>query len=239
MPVARMRFRARGERGAVGANLTIFLAFALYAVVQLTRTTLAAQQIDDRVDSIIVTTPAIAASLTNVPKLDETGRIAEEINVAAQNLTGSLDQVVTAAGNIDNTVVGINESAAAINGSVLSIGGRVDGIFSDVRGIDGSVEGIDGETRTIRQGVADINTRASRVIGQANTINGDLNNVLAQVGGVGADGIGGNTILGHANSICNGLRNLDVLGGGPLAPVTDLLGSLGVGALATGGAGCP
>ncbi|MEJ7845584.1 MAG: hypothetical protein WKF93_08060, partial [Acidimicrobiales bacterium] len=178
-----MRFRARGERGAVGANLTIFLAFALYAVVQLTRTTLAAQQIDDRVDSIIVTTPAIAASLTNVPKLDETGRIAAEIDTAAANLTGHLDQVVTAAGNIDNTVVGINESAAAINGSVLSIGGSVDGIFSDVRGIGGSVAGIEPETRSIRQGVADINDRASVVIGQADSINGNLNNVLAEVGG--------------------------------------------------------
>ncbi len=239
MPVARMRFRARGERGAVGANLTIFLAFALYAVVQLTRTTLAAQQIDDRVDSIIVTTPAIAASLTNVPKLDETGRIAEEINVAAQNLTGHLDQVVTAAGNIDNTVVGINESAAAINGSVLSIGGSVGGILGDVQDIGGTVDGIDGETRTIRQGVIDINNRASRIIGQANTINGDLNNVLAEVGGVGADGIGGSTILGHASSICNGLRDLNVLPG-----IGDLLALLGPtlnDALSNSqaGAGCP
>lgn len=217
----QMQRTLHGERGAVGANLTIFLAFALYAVVQLTRTTLAAQQIDDRVDSIIVTTPAIAASLTNVPKLDETDRIAQEINVAAQNLSANLGLVVTAAGNIDNTVVGINESAAAINGSVLSIGGTVGGILSDVQQIGGTVGGIDGETRTIRQGVADINTRATRVIGQARTINADLANVLAVVGGPaagGGTGPGGTpSIVGHANSICNNLRGL-TLGSGSGCP---------------------
>ena len=40
------RIRRKDEGGIVAINLVLFLGFALYAVVQLTRTTLAAQQID-------------------------------------------------------------------------------------------------------------------------------------------------------------------------------------------------
>lgn len=205
-PGSRLDGRQRSsERGAVGFNLTIFLAFALYAVVQLTRTVIAAQQIDDRVDSIIVTTPEIAQSLTNVPKLDDTLATAQQIEVAAAPLTGHLDAVLGSAGRIESTVININESAAAINGSVNRINGTVSGILGDVRQIGGSVSGINSETVTIRQGVAAINGRADVVIGQANRLGSDLANVLAEVGGPAGGGTGpasNFTIVGHANSIC-------------------------------------
>ncbi|MCA1684075.1 MAG: hypothetical protein LC708_02980, partial [Actinobacteria bacterium] len=40
--------RRAGEAGIVGVNLVLVIAFALYAVIMLSRTTLAAKQIDDR-----------------------------------------------------------------------------------------------------------------------------------------------------------------------------------------------
>ncbi len=44
--------RQSDQTGAVGVNLVLVLAFALFAVIQLTRTTVAAGQIDDRVKKI-------------------------------------------------------------------------------------------------------------------------------------------------------------------------------------------
>lgn len=203
-PVTSMRDRfSSDERGVVGINLVLFLGFALYAVVQLTRTAVAAQDIDETVDSIVVTTPDIAESLTNVPKLDETNVTAAKIMDAAAPLSGHLDEVIESAEQIDSTVDDINGSASAINGSVKSIGGSVSSILGDVRGIGASVAGIDQVTRSIRQGIIDINHRADVIIGLARAIESDLSNVLAEVGPPGA--VHGQpqdkTIAGHANSI--------------------------------------
>ncbi|MGH9157703.1 MAG: hypothetical protein ACRD1K_18135, partial [Acidimicrobiales bacterium] len=58
--------RPRSQAGVVGANLAITLAFALFAVIQLTRTTLAAEQIDDRVKTIVGETGPIDEDLVEV-----------------------------------------------------------------------------------------------------------------------------------------------------------------------------
>ena len=201
MPVIRRR--AGGDSGAVAINLIIVLGFALYAVIQLTRVTLAAKQIDDRVVSITETTPAIDATLDNVPKLNETDATAKAILEAATPLTGHLDSVIGSAGNIDNTVSEILSTAQTINGTVTSIGGLVDSIQSTVNNIESSTRGIDSVVPQIRQGVITINNQADIVIDLARNIRADLDNVLANVGGPGAGGFGQGelTIAGHANSI--------------------------------------
>ncbi|MEO7557268.1 MAG: hypothetical protein ABIV94_11765 [Acidimicrobiales bacterium] len=186
---------------AVGINLCLVLAFALYAVVQLTRTTIAAQQIDDRVDSIVISTPEIAKSLTNVPKLDETGVTSGQILTAAKNLTGYLDRTITAAKGIDATAPKINQTVLGINTTVKSINQSTTSILGDVKSIVGSTTGIDDTTQRIRAGVAAINQRVDVVIGQAHGIDSDLTNVLNQVGGPAAGGFGNRNIAGHANSI--------------------------------------
>ena len=186
----RLRGRAAGEAGVVGANLAITLAFALFAVIQLTRTTLAAEQIDDRVDTIIGETGSIDDELVNVPKLDETSRIAKEILSAAQPLSGRADEILTAARSIDGTVSQILGNATSINGTV--------------KGIRGNLGALQPVVRSINDGVAAINGRADRVIADVARIKLDLDNVLVQVGGggvAGHTGPGGKTISGHANSI--------------------------------------
>ena len=187
----RSRLRMAGEAGIVGANLAITLAFALYAVIQLSRTTLAAQQIDDRVEVIVGETTPINEDLVNVPKLDETVRIAADINDAARPLTGQADQIIAAAKSIDSTVSGIL-------GNATSIG-------SSVQGISGTVGALTPVVRSIHDGVATINGQADRAIALGRGIEDDLSNVLTQVGGAGVGGHrhagGGLTIHGHANSI--------------------------------------
>ena len=180
----------RGQAGVVGANLAITLAFALFAVIQLTRTTLAAEQIDDRVDTIVGDVGQIDEDLVNVPKLDETNRIAKQIRAAAAPLSAQAGEILTTAKSIDGTVSSILSNAGSINGTV--------------KGIRGNLGALQPVVRSINDGVADINGRADRVISDVRNIKTDLANVLTQVGGGGTGGhnnAGGKTISGHANSI--------------------------------------
>jgi hypothetical protein len=86
----------RDSRGVVGVNLVLVIAFALYAVIMLSRTTLAAKQIDDRV-RVIVTEVGPGS---NVSRLDETqklntiGKTAEDILAAARPLSGQAQTIL-------------------------------------------------------------------------------------------------------------------------------------------------
>ena len=186
----RTRLRMTGQAGVVGANLAITLAFALFAVICLTRTTIAAQQIDDRVDTITSDVGQIDEELVNVPKLDETNRIAQEIRSAAEPLTGQANEILVTARSIDSTV-------SSILGNAQSIGGTVNGIRGNLTALQPVV-------RSINDGVATINGQADRAIELVRGIKIDLENVLGEVGGggrAGHTGPAGKTISGHANSI--------------------------------------
>ena len=109
-----------GQAGIVGLNLALVIAFALFAVIQLSRVTLAAKQIDDRVETI--TTDVGPGS--NVSQLDETEKLndvaqkAEDILKAAQPLSGQAQTILDTVKNIDATASSILTNAEAINGSV-------------------------------------------------------------------------------------------------------------------------
>ena len=176
-----------GEAGVVGANLAIVIAFALFAVIQLTRTTIAAEQIDDKVKVIVGEVEPIDQELDAVPILDEVDRSAREILTAAQPLTGQLNDVVSSAKNIDGTVSSILSNATSINGTV--------------RGIGGTVSSLQPVVRSINDGVFRINRQADEVIVLVRGIEGDTTNILNQVGVASPVGHVGKTIHGHANSI--------------------------------------
>ena len=105
--------RARGEQGIVGFNLALTIAFALFAVIELSRVVLAATQIDDRVKVIIteVGPGSNVSRLDETQKLNETGRMAEEILVAAQNLSARAGTIIETAQSIDGTVSQILQNA--------------------------------------------------------------------------------------------------------------------------------
>jgi methyl-accepting chemotaxis protein len=190
MRLNRRTLRKAGEAGVVGANLAITLAFALFAVIQLTRTTLAAQQIDDRVEVITSDVGDIDDELVNVPKLDETVQIVKGIQAAAAPLSAQANDILVTARSIDGTVSGILGNATSINGTVKSIRGNL-----------GALQPV---VRSINDGVATINGQADRAIELVRGIKLDLDGVLNEVGGGGAAGhtLGGQkTISGHANSI--------------------------------------
>ena len=192
--------RLREEHGIVAANLAITIAFALFAVIELTRTLLAANSIDDRVKVITAEVTPINTDLDEVAKLDETARMAEEILAAAQPLTGQAGRIVDITASIDNTGSNILGAATSINGIVKSINGNVSGILGSVGPINQSARNINSDLSTalpevvaIDQGVADINGRADVIISQTIPIDEDLTNADNLV----------KSIAVSAESICN------------------------------------
>jgi hypothetical protein len=181
--------RAREEHGVVAANLVITIAFALFAVIMLTRTLLAANSIDDRVKVIVGEVGPIDRDLNMVAMLDDTARMAEEILAAAQPLTGQAGQIVDITASIDATGSNILDNATSINGIVGSINGNVSGILGSVGPINTNareinskltalepvVESIHGDGQ--QTGVSAINRRAMDIIDLTTRIDNDLTNV--------------------------------------------------------------
>src|SRR5262245_43771174 len=103
----------------------------------LSRTTLAAKQIDDRV-RVIVTEVGPGS---NVSRLDETqklntiGKTAEDILEAAKPLSGQAQAILDTAKSIDNTVSAILANANEINGTVKSINATAAALLPVVQNI--------------------------------------------------------------------------------------------------------
>lgn len=192
-----LRVKGRGrctQAGVVGLNLTLTIAFALYAVIQLSRVTLAAKQIDDRVKVIVseVGPGSNVSRLDETARLNETGRIAEDILTAAKPLSGQAQTIIDTTASIDTTVSDILRNATEINGTVRNINGTASQLLPVVR--------------TINDGVAAINGRADKAIPIVAGIRTDLNRVAGHVGSGGTDAHSGGSIHGHVNSInCSSL----------------------------------
>ena len=196
------RMRRTEESGVVGFNLAVCIAFALYAVIQLSRVVLAGSQIDDRVKVIIteVGPGSNVSRLDETQKLNETGRMAEEILVAAQNLSARAGTIIETAESIDSTVSQILQNATEINQTVVSINGTTRALLPVVQNIHG-----DDSMSAQTGGVAAINKRAQIGLGVVQGIQTDLNrnNVLGMLVSVDR----------HAVAICNG-QAIALLGGG-------------------------
>jgi len=209
-------FRRRGDRGIVGVNLVLVIAFALYAVIMLSRTTLAAKQIDDRV-RVIVTEVGPGS---NVSRLDETqklntiGKTAEDILAAARPLSGQAQAILDTARSIDNTVSAIQANANEINATVKSINSTAAALLPVVSQIHG-----DDSLDPIVGGVSAINQRADLARPVVGGISDDLGQVLGQVGLGGVGGHAGANIHNHVNSINCAINNAGLLGA-----LTPLLG---------------
>jgi hypothetical protein len=211
LTLSRLVNRSRNqEKGIVGFNLALTIAFALFAVIELSRVVLAATQIDDRVKVIIteVGPGSNVSRLDETQKLNETGRMAEDILAAAQPLSGQAQQIIDTAKSIDGTVSGILGNATDINGTVHSINTTVSALLPVVRNING-----DGTFSATAGGVAAINMRAQAALPVVGGIQSDLSraNILGTLVSVDR----------HAVAICNGIA-LGLVGGGNrcTAPVT-------------------
>jgi hypothetical protein len=206
--------RLDGERGVVGFNLAVVIAFALYAVIQLSRVVLAAGQIDDRVHVIIaeVGPGSNVARLDETQKLNETGRIAEDILAAARPLSGQAQQIIDTARSIDATVSRIDTNAGEINTTARSINATASALLPVVANIHG-----DDSASARTGGVGAINHRAPGVLSAVGGIQSDLSraNILGALASVDR----------HAVAICNSpALNLSSLGSTPCSPAVPATG---------------
>jgi hypothetical protein len=209
LTISRLVNRNReDESGIVGFNLAVVIAFALYAVIQLSRVVLAGSQIDDRVKVIIteVGPGSNVSRLDETQKLNETGRMAEEILVAAQNLSARAGTIIETAQSIDGTVSQILQNAGEINTTVKSID-------SITRQLQPVVQNIHGDDSMSPQtgGVAAINKRALTATPVVGGIQTDLSraNILGTLASVDR----------HAVAICNSTAlNLASLGATRCSP---------------------
>jgi hypothetical protein len=200
--MSQFRFRKEDESGIVGFNLAVVIAFALYAVIQLSRVVLAGSQIDDRVKVIIteVGPGSNVSRLDETQKLNETGRVAEEILVAAQNLSARAGTIVETAESIDGTASQILQNAGEINQTVRGIDATTKALQPVVRNING-----DNTMSAQTGGVAAINMRAQTALPIVGGIQSDLSraNILGTLVSVDR----------HAVAICNSTA-LNLVGGG-------------------------
>jgi hypothetical protein len=200
--LTRAQFRRRDEGGVVGFNLALTIAFALFAVIELSRVVLAATQIDDRVKVIIteVGPGSNVSRLDETQKLNETGRMAEDILTAAQPLSGQAQQIIDTAKSIDGTVSKILTNAGEINTTVRGIDATTKALLPVVQNING-----DNSFSAQKGGVAAIDMRAQNALPVVGGIQSDLSraNILGTLVSVDR----------HAVAICNGAA-ITLVGGG-------------------------
>jgi len=159
------------ELGQAGIALIIVIAWALTAVVMLTRTLVSAQAIDHRVGSITGSLGEVHGETALVAELQKTERTAAAILTAARPLTGMLANVDEAAKRIDVTTQSINPNAQAINATVVSINGHVSSILGTARSIEATLGTITGQATNIKNNV--------------NAIKGDSQEIQTQTSGQG------------------------------------------------------
>ena len=191
------------NRGIVAVNLALTIAFALFAVIELSRVVLAAKQIDDRVKIITaeVGPGSNVSRLDETQKLNEVGRRAEEILAAAKPLSGQAQVIIDTTASIDSTVSQILSNAGEINGSVKSINSTASALLPVVRTIHG-----DGSMSPTTGGVEAINKRADIALNPQNVpgIRGDLAAVNTIVNGQPG-------IVASARGICIGVNDTGLL----------------------------
>lgn len=163
--------RAR-ELGQAGLALIIVIAWALTAVVMLTRTLVSAEQIDRKVGSITGSLSEVEGETNLVEELVKTEKTAAAILDAAKPIPITLRTVDETAKSISTTVASIGPNATSILSTVGSINGHVASILATARSIDGTLGTITGQAVTIRQTVDAIKIDTRTIQVQTNGANG-------------------------------------------------------------------
>ncbi|HWC10171.1 MAG TPA: hypothetical protein VG455_03020 [Acidimicrobiales bacterium] len=172
----------------MAVNLALVIAFALFAVIQLSRVALAAKQIKQRVKTITteVGPGSNVSRLDEVAILDTVAARADQILAAAKPLSGQANDVLIAARSIDATGSRILENAQQINGTVRSINGTFQSLAPVVNNIRGRPGTIDNPAPADVGGVEAINIRVDNALRNIAGIRADLNGTLANVVSINA-----------------------------------------------------
>ena len=217
----------RGTRGLAPAILILIVVWALAAVLMLTGTLVAANQIDDSVAIIKPEVNDIGTDTEAIALAARTAVISGQIKRAAMPLTGQLSDTLAAAKDIDRiaktilrTATTINQTATTINGNVTPINTTVNGIGSSAAAINTSVLAIGGNARSINASARSINSLTDSINASARGIRGNASTILADVNQIEPEVAGINRRAEDVQDIARPI-------GSDLSTVLDLVGGTG------------
>lgn len=195
------------EDGLAGKILVGVIAWALGAVLMLTSTLVAAQQIDERVAVITTEVSPIDKDLDSVVLAETTNSVAREILEAAKPLSAQAGQVIDATEGIMARADSINSTAGQINSSVDSISGHVRSINANALSINGSVRAINGTAKSINETVRSINGNVGSINGTVKGIEGNVRSIL----GVATEIRGPHEVQGFGTGVAGINRRADAV----------------------------
>jgi len=171
--------------GLAGVVLVIVIAWALAAVLMLTGTLTNARQINRRVKLVNAQVGPIDNNLASVKLAGRTGRIAKKIDLAAEPLSGELNQVITTAGSINTKVGSILSKAQSINGVVTAINTTAKAINANANAINATVHSINATVHSINANALSINATAHSINSNVHSINSHVQAIGGSVASIG------------------------------------------------------
>lgn len=175
------RYRRWSGAGAAKANLVIVGAFALVAVILLTKVVFDARGIDSDIDDAI--TPQLTAvdvDLDAVPALDRTGMLTERIAAAILPIAGAL-------GRSADATAATARDAEDVRHAAPSIREQVAGIDASVTAIRASLGDLAPLVAAIAAGTGDLRAALSRTRVQTAQAATGVGGILDKFGAILAD----------------------------------------------------
>jgi len=170
-----MRGFRSGDRGQAGIALIIVIAWALSAVLILTRTLVAAQEINNKVTDITAHLAGSKQDTSYVSQLNKTEVTASTILQNAAPLTGQLEIVKNTAAHIQQQVDGITPPVLSINQTVHVIHDQVGQILATAQSINGTLTTIrNTQSSVILTDVVNIKADTTSIITNVHTIDANL-----------------------------------------------------------------
>jgi len=165
----------RNDRGQAGIALIIVIAWALSAVLILTRTLVAAQEINNKVTDITGKLAGAKGDTSYVAQLNMTENTANAILAAAAPLTGQIEIIKTTAAHIQKQVDEITPPVQTINSTVHVIHDQVGSILATANSIKGILATIrDTQSSVILKDVVRIKFDTTSIIRNVHTIDANL-----------------------------------------------------------------
>ncbi len=196
----------------VRINLVIVGAFALVALLFLTRTTFAALSISHDIEATV--NPAMAEigdDTVLLPALDRTGELTGKIAEASAPLSVTLGQVVESTDGIGEAMSSTERHVLSIEGSVASIEGSVTDIRTSMEHLAPLVTAIAAQTGDITKAFDGVEVATEAVAGDVADIYDLLTGTVAAVRRIDGDVEDIDEVLDTAEDHAQNIRNSEIL----------------------------
>lgn len=165
--------RSRGILGSVNLYVTLVIAFALFAVIELTRTWFGAQHISSNLQVADTRLQPIKRNTEQIQLLYRTSDLTAGILQAAKPLDQQAGRVNRTANDIQANVESIQDTAVTINSRVHDITATARDINVTAGRLLATVESIEDTAGSIESNVRGINSKFAALLPVTQRINGE------------------------------------------------------------------